>query len=286
MNLLDLFIDYKVIDSKLKPEESLERKRFDDLFTIYTPKFLKQEEKPIEKSEQSSEEPKTDRMSIEERINYFKSRKDKKQNNIPEENEFDLNGYLGYLEREYGSEDVNIEGQRQNLPKWTPFNTNSIFTDKILKIQNNNRSNYKYFREQLELYAKEHNIDYETVDILDAIVALESRYDMKASNENSSALGWFQFLDGTRSQYTKLNRDKFAKDPQAQIDAAVKHYKYIQNRLKKVKNVHNIELTPLQKMYAAWWNPGSLENYYRTGADDFQTNSDKMDLYKIIKKAS
>ena len=284
MNLLDLFIDYKVIDSKLKPEEKLERKRFDDLFTIYTPKFSKQEEKPIEKSEQSSEEPKTNRMSIEERINYFKSRKDKKQNNIPEEDEFDLNGYLRYLEREYGSEDVRIE--RQNLPKWTPVNTNSIFTDKILKIQNNNRSNYKHFREQLELYAKEHDIDSETVDILDAIVALESRYDMKASNKNSSALGWFQFLDGTRSQYTKLNRDKFAKDPQAQIDAAVKHYKYLQNRLNKVENVHNIQLTPLQKMYAAWWNPGSLENYYRTGADDFQTNSDKMDLYKIIKKAS
>lgn len=280
MNLLDLFIDYKVIDAKLKPEEKLESKRFDDLFTVYSPKFPKQEEKPIEKSEQSSEEPKTDRMSIEERINYFKSRKDKKQNNISEEDTFDLNGYLGHLEREYGS-----EGQNRYLPKWTPFN-DTIFTDKILKIQNGNKSNYKHFREQLELYANEHDIDSETVDILDAIVGLESSYDMKASNSNSSALGWFQFLDNTRSQYTKLNRDQFVKDPQAQIDAAVKHYKYLQNRLKKVKNIYNIQLTPLQKMYAAWWNPGSLENYYRTGADDFQTNSDKMDLYKIIKKAS
>ena len=315
MNLLDLFIDYKVIDAKLKPEEKLENKRFEDLFTVYVPRFTKQEENPVKEAEkpveQQVEEPKTNRMSIEERINYFKSRKDKKQNNILEESnvindktilqddyqesiekpeedrhEFDLNNYFEYLGRKYSTETVNIKEYDRNLPKWTPINENNIFTKNILEIQNNNKDNYKYFREQLEYYAKKHNLNSETIDVLDAIAALESNYNIEASNKNSSALGWFQFLDGTRSQYTKLSRDRFTKDPQAQIDAAVKHYKYLQNRLKKVKNVHNIQLTPLQKMYAAWWNPGSLENYYKTGADDFQTNSDKMDLYKIIKKAS
>lgn len=331
MNLLDLFIDYKIVDEELISKNK--PKRFEDLFMVYSPKFPKQEEKPeekpVEKSEQSSEgpieEPETTRMSIEERIDYFKSRKNKKQNSIPKElditnsrailsednyqepvekpteesteesDEFDLNGYLGYLEREYGSVDINIEGQKRNLPKWepieesspeqTPASKRSVFTNKILSIQNNNRSNYNKFRKQLETYAKENNLDDEIVDILDGIAALESGYDMSAVNRNSGAAGWFQFLDSTRSDYNKLSREDFLTNPQAQIAAAVSHYRYLQNRFKNISNKHNINLTPLQKMYAAWWNPGSLENYYRTGADDFQTNSDKMNLYKILNKA-
>jgi len=39
MNLLDLFVDYKIVDEGLTSKK--EPKRFEDLFMVYAPKFPK-----------------------------------------------------------------------------------------------------------------------------------------------------------------------------------------------------------------------------------------------------
>lgn len=85
------------------------------------------------------------------------------------------------------------------------------------------RSNagYTRFKTELDTFIK-NNPNYSSIkDSLDYLAALESSYNINAKNtRGSSALGWFQFLDATRSVYNTQSRADFAKDAQAQLMAA------------------------------------------------------------------
>ena len=52
------------------------------------------------------------------------------------------------------------------------------------------------------------------------IASLESRFNPKAQSKNSSAAGYFQFIDSTRKSYSSLSREQFKNSPDAQVLAA------------------------------------------------------------------
>ena len=163
---------------------------------------------------------------------------------------------------------------------------NSIKSTYVRTKQITNNSNYNTFKQQLDLYASTHNIDEETKKILTHIAGLESSYNQKAKNKNSTALGYFQFLDSTRKQYNNQTREQFANDWEAQFDAAVKHLEYLTKRLEKRKQkAIDSGLSPTQIMYGMWWRPKSMEKYLDVGEDDYVNESDSMDLKTILKRA-
>ena len=125
-------------------------------------------------------------------------------------------------------------------------------------------------------------------DMLTNLAAMESSYNQFEQNPWSSALGFFQFVDGTRKRYNTMSRDKFANDSQEQIRVAIAHLKDLKNDIQRnidTKTITDSGLTPLQLMYGMWWRPKSMYNYLRTGKDDFQTK-DGMNIKKILEKAS
>lgn len=151
-----------------------------------------------------------------------------------------------------------------------------------------NKENNKQFQLQLDQYFLEHPEDIEYRDLLTNIAALEnSQFDQYATNPNSSALGYFQILDGTRRHYGDITRDDFINNPQAQINIAVQHLKALKKDLKSKVDIATIQkskLTPLQVMYGLWWRPQSMYNYFKTGDDNFSTK-DGMNIKKILEKA-
>ena len=142
------------------------------------------------------------------------------------------------------------------------------------------------FDNAFDEYLETHNNDAYTRDILTSIANMESAFDQDAPNESgSSALGWFQFIDGTRSKYDKSNRQDFASNPQKQITAAVAHYKDLEKSLKPLQAaIDRKNLTPLQAMYGMWWRPESFKNYVLKGQDNF-VGKDGMTIEKILEKA-
>ena len=56
------------------------------------------------------------------------------------------------------------------------------------------------------------------------IASLESGFNSKAQSKNSSAAGWFQFIDSTRNKYSNLSREQFKNSPDAQVLAASQLY--------------------------------------------------------------
>ena len=142
------------------------------------------------------------------------------------------------------------------------------------------------FDNAFDEYLRTHNSDAYTRDILTSIANMESAFNQKVSNESgSSALGWFQFTDGTRSKYDKSSREDFANDPQKQITTAVAHYKDLEKSLKPLQvAIDRKKLTPLQAIYGMWWRPKSFRNYILIGKDNF-VGKDGMTIEKILEKA-
>lgn len=123
-------------------------------------------------------------------------------------------------------------------------------------------------------------------DILEGIAGIESTYRNIQNQGGSSAWGYFQFMPDTANHYQEGAYEDMKSDPELQIELAVKHYKYLKNRLRNSSQyLEKSNLTPFQIMYGMWWRPGSVENYLRTGFDDF-SDTDKNNLQKILKKAS
>lgn len=158
---------------------------------------------------------------------------------------------------------------------------------RIRKITN--KENNKQFQLQLDQYFLEHPEDIEYRDLLTNIAALENaQFDQYATNTDSSALGYFQILDGTRRQYSNITRNDFANNPQAQINVAIQHLKALKEELKSKVDITTIQkskLTPLQIMYGLWWRPKSMYNYLSTGQDNYRTNQG-IDLKEILRRAS
>lgn len=92
------------------------------------------------------------------------------------------------------------------------------------------------------------------------IASLESGFNPKAQSKNSSAAGWFQFIDSTRSKYSKLSREQFKNSPDAQVLAASQLY---DDNARFLRN-NGIAATG-EAIAASWLNPKWTKNYYKYG---------------------
>lgn len=169
------------------------------------------------------------------------------------------------------------------ISEWA--NNYSLGKIRIKNIQNKNPENYSNFKKQLNKFMNK-NPQYEEYEsLLTDIAALESGYNQYAKNKYSSALGYFQFLNGTRKDYTNVNNETFKNDCNLQFKTAIEHLKKLESQLKGYEDlIKESRLTKLQIMYGMWWRPGSMKNYLKTGSDSFETE-DGMNIVKIINRA-
>lgn len=157
----------------------------------------------------------------------------------------------------------------------------------VKDIQTRNKDAYDKFVSDFNTYLEKNPQYADYKDVLTAIAALESGYRPSASTKHSTALGYFQFLDGTRHYYNKSTRDEFAKDPNLQFDVAVRYYADLKRMLSRYQNkIEKSGLTDLQVAYGMWWRPRSMINFLKTGKDDYVNESDKMTLQEILRRAS
>ena len=126
-----------------------------------------------------------------------------------------------------------------------------------LKLNHNTPSKNKQILEQtLDKYG----ITGNKKTTLMKIASLESRFNPKAQSKNSSAAGWFQFIDSTRNKYSKLSREQFKNSPDAQVLAASQLY---DDNARFLRN-NGIAATG-EAIAASWLNPTWTKNYYKYG---------------------
>lgn len=92
------------------------------------------------------------------------------------------------------------------------------------------------------------------------IASLESGFNSKAQSKNSSAVGWFQFIDSTRNKYSNLSKEQFKNSPDAQVLAASQLYDDNARFLRS----NGIAATG-EAIAAAWLSPKWTKNYYKYG---------------------
>lgn len=126
-----------------------------------------------------------------------------------------------------------------------------------LKLNHNTPSKSKKILEQtLDKYG----ITGNKKTTLMKIASLESGFNYKAQSKNSSAAGWFQFIDSTRNKYSNLSREQFKNSPDAQVLAASQLY---DDNARFLRN-NGIAATG-EAIAASWLNPKWTKNYYKYG---------------------
>lgn len=126
-----------------------------------------------------------------------------------------------------------------------------------LKLNHNTPSKSKKILEQtLDKYG----ITGNKKTTLIKIASLESGFNSKAQSKNSSAAGWFQFIDSTRNKYSNLSREQFKNSPDAQVLAASQLY---DDNARFLRN-NGIAVTG-EAIAASWLNPKWAKNYYKYG---------------------
>lgn len=126
-----------------------------------------------------------------------------------------------------------------------------------LKLNHNTPSKNKKILEQtLDKYG----ITGNKKTTLMKIASLESGFNSKAQSKNSSAAGWFQFIDSTRNKYSNLSREQFKNSPDAQVLAASQLY---DDNVRFLRN-NGIAATG-EAIAASWLNPKWTKNYYKYG---------------------
>lgn len=126
-----------------------------------------------------------------------------------------------------------------------------------LKLNHNTPSKNKKILEQtLDKYG----ITGNKKTTLMKIASLESGFNSKAQSKNSSAAGWFQFIDSTRNKYSNLSREQFKNSPDAQVLAASQLYDDNARFLRS----NGIAATG-EAIAASWLNPKWAKNYYKYG---------------------
>lgn len=126
-----------------------------------------------------------------------------------------------------------------------------------LKLNHNTPSKSKQILEQtLDKYG----ITGNKKTTLMKIASLESGFNPKAQSKNSSAAGWFQFIDSTRNKYSDLSREQFKNSPDAQVLAASQLY---DDNARFLRN-NGIAATG-EAIAASWLNPKWTKNYYKYG---------------------
>ena len=126
-----------------------------------------------------------------------------------------------------------------------------------LKLNHNTPSKSKKILEQtLDKYG----ITGNKKTTLMKIASLESGFNSKAQSKNSSAAGYFQFIDSTRNKYSNLSREQFKNNPDAQVLAASQLY---DDNARFLRN-NGIAVTG-EAIAASWLNPKWTKNYYKYG---------------------
>ena len=126
-----------------------------------------------------------------------------------------------------------------------------------LKLNHNTPSKSKKILEQtLDKYG----ITGNKKTTLMKIASLESGFNSKAQSKNSSAAGWFQFIDSTRNKYSNLSREQFKNSPDAQVLAASQLY---DDNARFLRN-NGIAATG-EAIAASWLSPKWAKNYYKYG---------------------
>ena len=92
------------------------------------------------------------------------------------------------------------------------------------------------------------------------IASLESRFNPKAQSKNSSAAGYFQFIDSTRKNYSSLSREQFKNNIDAQVLAASQLY---DDNVRFLRS-NGIAATG-EAIAASWLSPTWAKNYYKYG---------------------
>ena len=165
--------------------------------------------------------------------------------------------------------------QYQYIPELNTgdFHINGLNLDGYFSI-NKAKEPTKYKSTQLKL---NHNIPSKSKKILEQtldkygitgnkkttlmkIASLESGFNPKAQSKNSSAAGWFQFIDSTRNKYSNLSREQFKNSPDAQVLAASQLY---DDNARFLRN-NGIAATG-EAIAASWLNPKWTKNYYKYG---------------------
>lgn len=126
-----------------------------------------------------------------------------------------------------------------------------------LKLNHNTPSKNKQILEQtLDKYG----ITGNKKTTLMKIASLESGFNPKAQSKNSSAAGYFQFIDSTRKNYSSLSREQFKNNVDAQVLAASQLY---DNNVRFLRN-NGIAVTR-EAIAASWLSPTWAKNYYKYG---------------------
>lgn len=126
-----------------------------------------------------------------------------------------------------------------------------------LKLNHNTPSKNKQVLEQtLDKYG----ITGNKKTTLMKIASLESGFNSKAQSKNSSAAGWFQFINSTRNKYSDLSREQFKNSPDAQVLAASQLY---DDNARFLRN-NGIAATG-EAIAASWLSPKWAKNYYKYG---------------------
>ena len=126
-----------------------------------------------------------------------------------------------------------------------------------LKLNHNTPSKSKKILEQT---LNKYGITGNKKTTLMKIASLESGFNFKAQSKNSSAAGWFQFIDSTRNKYSNLSREQFKNSPDAQVLAASQLY---DDNARFLRN-NGIAATG-EAIAASWLNPKWTKNYYKYG---------------------
>ena len=128
---------------------------------------------------------------------------------------------------------------------------------------------YKVFRQELDKFISQHPEYNDIKEQLDYLAALESTYEQKVPNKGgSSALGWFQFLDGTRTGLGNTqSREEFARDAQSQLKLAARYYRNLQSQVRRWGGDPNDFVT----MYGAWWQPEAARRFIADPTYDLTT---------------
>ncbi len=155
---------------------------------------------------------------------------------------------------------LNLDGYFSINKAKEPTKYNSINKAKEptqLKLNHNTPSKSKKILEQtLDKYG----ITGNKKTTLMKIASLESGFNSKAQSKNSSATGWFQFIDSTRNKYSNLSREQFKNSPDAQVLAASQLY---DDNARFLRN-NGIAVTG-EAIAASWLNPKWTKNYYKYG---------------------
>ena len=190
---------------------------------------------------------------------------------IPELNtgDFHINGLNldGYFSINKAKEPTEYKHTQLKLNHNTPSKNKKILEQTLdkpteykhtqLKLNHNTPSKNKKILEQtLDKYG----IIGNKKTTLMKIASLESGFNSKAQSKNSSAAGWFQFIDSTRNKYSNLSREQFKNSPDAQVLAASQLY---DDNARFLRN-NGIAVTG-EAIAASWLNPKWTKNYYKYG---------------------